>query len=327
MPSDVKQIRCLLMSPNDVGDEREAANRAVNEWNAHIGEILGARVELVRWETHSVPDLSGKPQTVLNKQIVDDCEIGIAIFWSRLGTPTDEFSSGTIEEIARLREGGRHVLVYFKNSPIPQPLLDGQQVEDLKKARQDLQNWGIVSEFDGVDALKFQLMCHLTEPVSNLLNQTIALDRRTLNLIDEFNVVREKLEAKGLYIQPPPSIANLVQKSLTPKEWEEFYLIVCSRHIRALHSSCMYFEAIAAQYREYEEALEAHRREFLKWYKAAIELIPTVFNYMPEKQAKVHHAYYLRLMEPNVANIDAFFGALNELKSAMDSGEVIVSAD
>src|SRR5262245_56094076 len=99
MPKTVLEFRCLLISPGDVTLERDAVSDAVTRWNAQVGEALGARVHVVRWETHGVPDASAPAQEVLNRQIVDDCDIGIAVFWARLGTPTGEHQSGSIEEI------------------------------------------------------------------------------------------------------------------------------------------------------------------------------------------------------------------------------------
>jgi hypothetical protein len=120
MPGTVTEYRCLLISPSDVEEEREALLEVVARWNAHDGKALGARVELVRWETHAVPD-SGQPaQASLNRQIVDECDFGIAVFWARLGTPTASEHSGSIEEINRLKARGANVLVCFNAAPVPQ---------------------------------------------------------------------------------------------------------------------------------------------------------------------------------------------------------------
>ena len=45
--------------------ERDALTELITNWNAQIGRALGARVDLVKWESHSVPDMSagtGSPQ-------------------------------------------------------------------------------------------------------------------------------------------------------------------------------------------------------------------------------------------------------------------------
>ena len=119
MARTVVEYRCLLISPSDVDAERAAISEVVGEWNAQVGSVLGARVHLVRWETHSVPDAAAPPQEALNRQIVDESDFGLAVFWGRLGSPTGSHLSGSIEEIDRLRARGARVLLYFSTSPIP----------------------------------------------------------------------------------------------------------------------------------------------------------------------------------------------------------------
>jgi hypothetical protein len=131
--------------------------------------MLDAAIEVVRWETHGTPDLAGRPQAVLNNQIVDDCDFGIAIFWSRLGTATGNFASGSIEEIERLIERRRRVMVYFKTAPIPQPQLNTEQIEALKTARENIQTRGIVWEFPTPEELRRLVSLHLTSAVVDLL--------------------------------------------------------------------------------------------------------------------------------------------------------------
>jgi len=171
MPRNVTEYRCLLISPSDVADERDALAATIERWNAQVGDALGTRVNLVRWETHSVPDMSGDPQTVLNDQIVDDCDLGIALFWSRLGTPTGTHASGSIEEIYRLLERGVRVMVYFKSSAIPQAQISFNQLERLRQIKKEFMQKGVLGSFDNVDDLKEQVLLHLTSTVSAMLTR------------------------------------------------------------------------------------------------------------------------------------------------------------
>src|SRR5205823_4703294 len=92
------QFRCLLISPGDVQEERDAISDVFLRWNAHEGQALEVIVELDRWEISTTPASGGRPQEIINQQIVDRSDFGIAIFWSRLGTPTGQFPSGSAEE-------------------------------------------------------------------------------------------------------------------------------------------------------------------------------------------------------------------------------------
>ena len=92
-------LQVMIASPGDVTEERNAAREEIIGWN-YIGSYEKKLVILpVGWETHSSPELGDRPQAIINKQVLDDCDILIGIFWTRLGTPTDLAASGTVEEI------------------------------------------------------------------------------------------------------------------------------------------------------------------------------------------------------------------------------------
>ncbi|MBF0509838.1 MAG: rod shape-determining protein [Deltaproteobacteria bacterium] len=161
MPRQILEYRCLLISPGDVCEGRDALTKQVNQWNAHMGAGLGVRVELVRWETHAVPDLSEPGQQVINRQLVDDCDFGIAIFWSRVGTPTKEFLSGSVEEIFRLQQRKARVLVYFCERPVPRRLFGGEQFRLVQELKREYSEQGLLSSYSDNSDLFNQVQNHL----------------------------------------------------------------------------------------------------------------------------------------------------------------------
>jgi hypothetical protein len=171
MARTVSELRCLLISPGDVDAERAAVSEVVDRWNAQVGESLGARVNLVRWETHSVPDASGAPQHVLNRQIVDGCDFGIAVFWGRLGSPTASQPSGSVEEIERLRARGARVLIYFSTKDIAQAALRDDQFKRLQAFKQKMQREGLLGAYGSISHLREQVQLHLTSVVAELLER------------------------------------------------------------------------------------------------------------------------------------------------------------
>lgn len=166
MPKELLSYRCLLVSPSDVHAERDALTAMVTRWNAHIGESLGVSIVLVRWEFHSTPDMSDTAQAVINRQIVDDCDLGIAIFWSRLGTPTKEFPSGSVEEVYRLIQKGTRVMVYFCSRDIPQNALVSDQYARLLDVRKRFEQEGFLATYSDVDDLVQQVQLHLTSVIA-----------------------------------------------------------------------------------------------------------------------------------------------------------------
>jgi hydroxymethylpyrimidine pyrophosphatase-like HAD family hydrolase len=163
--------RCLLISPSDVKSERIALLEQAQKWNALIGQALEVRVELVLWETHTVPDSGAKAQASINKQIVDECDFGIAVFWARLGTATDSERSGSVEEIKRLCDRGQPVLVYFSTAPVPQEALNDSQYTQLQTFKQEQRESAFPGSYKDLDDLREQFMLHLTSTVAKLLEK------------------------------------------------------------------------------------------------------------------------------------------------------------
>lgn len=169
MPTLIPLYKCLLISPGDLEDERRAVQEAVDVWNAQIGPSLGSSIQLVKWETHSRPGLGAKgAQGVINEQMVDSCDFGIALFWSRLGTETQEHPSGSVEEIERLHDQHKDVMVFFCERPIPQKQI-GEQYQRLQDAKARYQARGLLGFFETAADLQGKVPAFLSSLVNKLM--------------------------------------------------------------------------------------------------------------------------------------------------------------
>jgi hypothetical protein len=171
MPKQVAYYKCLVISPGDVEDAREAVSEAITGWNAHAGEGLGVKIEAVRWESHARPEMGAPPQDIINKQIVDGCDFGVAVFWSRLGSPTAKHASGSVEEIERLLTKGANVLVYFCEAPIPQSALKDDQYQRLQAIKEEYRKRGLYAGYSTIDDLRRVLPLHVNGTMNSLLLQ------------------------------------------------------------------------------------------------------------------------------------------------------------
>lgn len=161
-------IDCLVISPNDVVEERQAIVETVELWNAQVGKGMDVLINTVRWETHARPELGDRPQAILNRQIIGDCDFAVAVFWTRLGTPSGEAESGSCEEIDLLRSKGLDVLIYECKRDIPYEIIDENQISRLKSKLSEYKNQGIVFDYKEIDGLKLLLMGHLTKLATDL---------------------------------------------------------------------------------------------------------------------------------------------------------------
>ncbi|WP_292935970.1 hypothetical protein [Noviherbaspirillum sp.] len=126
-------FRVLIASPSDVSAEREVAVRAIQEWNDLNAAERRVVLLPLRWETHSAPVYGKRPQDVINRQVVDHCDLLVGIFWTRVGTPTGTAESGTVEEIERIANSGRPVMLYFSQAKQDPEKIDLDQLGRLRE--------------------------------------------------------------------------------------------------------------------------------------------------------------------------------------------------
>src|SRR5207237_77567 len=127
-----RTYRILIASPSDVEDEREIAVKVIQEWNDLYSYSRSVVLLPLRWETHSAPEYGIRPQEIINRAVVDQCDLLLGIFWTRIGSPTGIADSGTLEEIARVAKAGKPVMLYFSKVGADPDRLDLDQLNKLK---------------------------------------------------------------------------------------------------------------------------------------------------------------------------------------------------
>lgn len=162
-----KAVICNVMiaSPNDVTREKLIARETLWNWNYLHSERTQIVLMPVEWETHSVPAMGDRPQGIINKQVVERCDLLIGVFWSRLGTPTGEAESGTVEEIAKHRAKGKPTMLYFSSAPIRIESVDDKQYARLKAFKQQCEAEGLIATYDDPGQFGELLRTHLVRQV------------------------------------------------------------------------------------------------------------------------------------------------------------------
>lgn len=161
MPYAATVIPVMIASPGDVHEYRSCVRQVLHEWNYIHADSLQVVLMPVGWETHSSPELGARPQELINERVLRDCDLLIGIFWTRLGTPTGEAESGTVEEIKRHVEAGKPAMLYFSARPAEEDTIDRQQLESLKQFRTWCQSQGLVETFFDEAEFKEKLKRHV----------------------------------------------------------------------------------------------------------------------------------------------------------------------
>lgn len=168
MPRNAQVFDVLIASPSDVTTERDAIEQVVLLWNAVHSRAMGIVLLPVRWETHTHPAFGDRPQAIINDQIVDNADIVIAVFWTRLGTNTGKAPSGTAEEIDRCRAAGKKVLTYFFEKQVPPRIGNTKQYRLLAKYQEEVAKQGLYGTFESTEQLRESVMQHLSAVVHEL---------------------------------------------------------------------------------------------------------------------------------------------------------------
>jgi hypothetical protein len=120
------------------------------------------------WKSDAVPLLhTDGGQAVIDSQIVDDADIVIAVFDSRLGSETNGAASGTAYEIERTAEAGKPVHVYFSDEPISRSA-DPAELARLNAFRSEMESKGLVGVYADTNDLGFQVRNAIELDVTNM---------------------------------------------------------------------------------------------------------------------------------------------------------------
>ncbi|NEG55073.1 hypothetical protein [Bifidobacterium platyrrhinorum] len=141
MKQGVRVITVAIVGPSDTEDAKRLIERAVSMWT-RVNRRLDIRFETQRWPRDTTPVLrdGSDGQEVTNEQIIDNADIVIAVFASRLGTPTPRNGfSGTAEEIDyAFRRLDKACHVYFRDGG-PDADADDGEYRRLKAYQAQLQ--------------------------------------------------------------------------------------------------------------------------------------------------------------------------------------------
>ncbi|MBD8091703.1 DUF4062 domain-containing protein [Pseudomonas fluorescens] len=150
MSYDAKVFNVMVASPGDVLAERAVFREVIHEWNAINSEVRKVVLMPVGWETHSSPEMGAGPQEIINQQVLHRCDLLVGIFWTRAGTPTTEFASGTVEEIERHIAAGRLAMLYFSSTPAAMDDVDLEQYQSLKEFKSTCRDRGLYESYDSL---------------------------------------------------------------------------------------------------------------------------------------------------------------------------------
>lgn len=155
----------MIASPSDVPEARQAVYDSLAEWNDANARTRNVILLPLKWETSAVPRLGGDAQEIINHQLVDDADIVIALFGSRLGRETSRDLSGTAEEMNRAHAAGKPVHPFFSDEPLPRDV-DVDELKRLRHFQEELA--GLYSTFANTGELRSKVWQAIEHDIAQL---------------------------------------------------------------------------------------------------------------------------------------------------------------
>jgi len=144
----------LISCPSDVNQFVNIIKECVDSFNKLYGEINNVQIVPRHWSTDSYSQSGKKPQELLNKQFVSKCDAAVAIFWTKFGTPTTKYGSGTEEEIEEMLSLDKQVFMYFLDVKTNPSDIDPEQYKKVQDFKEKYKDKGLYSMVKSEDDLK-----------------------------------------------------------------------------------------------------------------------------------------------------------------------------
>lgn len=160
----------LISCPGDVKDYVGIIRECVEGFNRTIGLANNSEIVAKHWSTDSYPESGDTPQNLLNKQFVHNCDAAVAIFWTKFGTPTEKYGSGTEEEIEDMLSSGKQVFMYFVDAAVSPSSIDNDQYKKICEFKEKYSDKGIYHPVKDLNEFKTSFTNHLTAHFLRLMS-------------------------------------------------------------------------------------------------------------------------------------------------------------
>lgn len=161
MAYNARVFNVMIASPSDVAAERGLIREMVHEWNAVHAFTRQLILQPIGWERNSTPAMGEHPQHILNEQVLVKCDLLVGVFWTRVGTKTPDYESGSVEEIEKHIAAGKPAMLYFSSTPVHLDSVDNGQYQKLKEFKASCESRGLYAGYDGLTDFRNKFYRHL----------------------------------------------------------------------------------------------------------------------------------------------------------------------
>lgn len=192
----------MISSPSDVMQECEIIKKTLENFSH---EISTYDFIANSWKNSAPIDSRKSAQQQINNTVLEDADIVIAIFGLKLGSPTENYESGTIEEIERHLAKGKFTCIYFIKRDISSLDMTPKMLEDIKKImdfKAKIQKTRFYAQIDDLEELKSRVRKDLQYYVNNLKEEESKKVTEQTSVTNNFDPLTTKQDYKsdlGIY--------------------------------------------------------------------------------------------------------------------------------
>lgn len=307
MVQTISLYKLFLASPSDVKEERQIVESVIHEFNTIYAAQLNARVELCSWEKSTYPSIGKYPQAVVNSQIGDEYDIFLGILWTRFGSKTLNYESGTEEEFYRALERNKkankvQIMMYFNVEAVPLDSLDLEQYSKVRAFQKQIEAHGCYYfTYVGSENFKDDLRSHLFKVIENwnVGNVSSTADSNLTNL---------------------PVIVGSTEEELGLLEFQDLLDTKSEEAVKALNEITSSTTWIGTQMSEYAQKLNLINE---KKPVNQIQLAKGIIN----TSAKVMNQYAMKIEQPIQNWIASFEEIVEAFKGLLQVSDNIISEE
>ena len=173
-----RTYRIMIGAPSDMKKEVEIAKNIINHWNDINSNRENTVLLPLHWEVSAYPATGKHPQKIINEQVVAKSDMFIGIFGKKLGSPTENYLSGTVEEINEHLQCGKKVMMFFCSDRKNLGDVNQTQHKRLLTFKRQIVERALWVEFNGVQHFKTQL----TDKLQLYLNDNWLKEKFTMDI-------------------------------------------------------------------------------------------------------------------------------------------------
>jgi len=170
MPKTATVYDMLISCPGDVSRFVEILENAVSKFNNFYGRENNIVLRTISWTNNAFPQFGAHPQKILDKQIVDKADFAVAVFWTRFGTETEDYGSGTEEEIEHMLNEDKQVFLYFLDKPVQPSKIDQGQYAKIQAFKEKHKNKGLFFTIPDENELASTFREHLELYINSIIH-------------------------------------------------------------------------------------------------------------------------------------------------------------